>query len=436
MYQRFPPRTSRRGVLLVTGLATLALAASACRQPTAPDEEPARDEGWRSDLQFLDSLVRTMHPPVPADPGFAAFRRSIEALSTQVPSLTDEEVGAGVQKILVAVGDGHTTIIPDDVGPITFLALMVDFYWFDDGVYVASVRPGLGNLFAARVTAVGGVPIEDVMSRIMPFVPRDNTHSGRWLGAQLMQYTSVLRSAGVPAPDQGTELSLVLDGGGPTTAVVAAHDRAALPRLHSPGGVTAATPRYLRDNDHPFWLEPLPVDHTLYVNFNGVRDDPSESLASFAQRVDGLLRSGDFSSVIVDVRLNNGGDNTLLAPLLATLRAFDEASDTHRIFTIIGRATFSAGQNFVTRLEATTRVVFVGEATGGKPNHFGDESDIPLPYSGLHVSVASRLYEDGGPADERSAIEPDIPVPVDASDYFANRDPAFDAAMAAIRNGG
>ena len=80
-------------------------------------------------------------------------------------------------------------------------------------------------------------------------------------------------------------------------------------------------------------------------------------------------------------------------------------------------------------------MVFIGESTGGRPNHFGDQSVNPLPYSVLHVSVASRYYQDANLSDGRMAIEPHIAIPVLASDYFANRDPAFDAAIATIRGG-
>lgn len=425
-----------RHPLFVVLLAAALTGSAACREPTAGAQGPSRVEGWRSDLQFLDTLVPRMHPPTAADPGFAAFHAGIASLRTTVENASDEAIGAGIQKLLVGIGNGHTTVIPDDVGPLKFLALMVDFYWFDDGVYVVSVRPGLGQYVGARVTAIGGIPVEQVMTRIMPFVPRDNAHSGRWLGAQLMQYTSVLRAAGIPAADEGTLLTLEAAGGGTLTASIAAHDRAALARLHPPGGVTTATPRYLRDNTRAFWLDSLPADRTLYLNFNSVRDDAAETLAAFAARVDALLKSGAFRNVIVDVRLNNGGDNTLLAPLLSALDAFDAASSANRIFALIGRTTFSAAQNFVTRLEATTRVAFAGEGTGGKPNHIGDQSDTPLPYSGLRVSIASRVYEDAGPTDRREAIEPQLRVPILAADYFANRDPAFDAVLSAIRQSG
>ena len=93
----------------------------------------------------------------------------------------------------------------DEVKLLALQALMVDFYWFDDGVYIVSVRPGLGALQGARVTAIGGVPIEEFQARLAPFVPRDNDMSARWLGAQLMQYTALVRATGAtstrrPAP--------------------------------------------------------------------------------------------------------------------------------------------------------------------------------------------------------------------------------------------
>ena len=43
-----------------------------------------------------------------------------------------------------------------------------------------------------------------------------------------------------------------------------------------------------------------------------------------------------------------------------------------KFVVIIGRRTFSAAQNLATRLDLKTNAVFVGEATGSKPNHYGE----------------------------------------------------------------
>jgi hypothetical protein len=414
----------------------VALSIACSTNASGPAPAPDRVTGWRTDLRMLDSLVPALHPPTEADPGFAAFHASLATLSSRVSELSDGAVLAGIQKALVAIGDGHTTVIPNDYELFPFLALMVDFYWFDDGVYVVSVRPGLAPLFGGKVISIGGVPVAELMSRLAPLVPRDNAQSLRWLGAQLMQYDAVLRACGVEIGATGTSIEYLNTAGQTVTTLVGAHTRNALDRLHPPGGESEATPRYLRKRSTPYWIESLDADRTLYVNFNSVRDDPAESLSAFAARVGALLQQPSYTSVIVDVRLNNGGNNTLLAPLLDVLRAFDQARPANRLFVLTGRATFSAGQNFATRLEQSTRAVFVGEATGGRPNHIGDESAIPLPYSGITVSIASRRYDDAGPGDTRSTLTPSVVISVLAADYFGNRDPAFDAVMGVIRGQG
>ena len=59
------------------------------------------------------------------------------------------------------------------------------------------------------------------------------------------------------------------------------------------------------------------------------------------------------------------------------------------------------------------------------------ETDIPLAASGIVVSV-SDTYELGGrPDDQRLTIDPDMPVPLTADDYFTGRDPALAAILAA-----
>ncbi len=404
-----------------------------CSRDGAVDPDD-RVNGWRGDIEALRTAVLRVHPPAPSDPDFRGFEAAISALSAEVPALPDEAVVAGIQRALVALGDAHTSIVPDDVGSVRFNALMVDFYWFDDGVHIASVRPGLGGLLGARVTSIGGLAIDEFLTRMAPLVPRDNEMSARWFGAQLMQYPAVVRAAGGSATDSATTLGLVLASGTTSTVRVGSHARAAMQRLYPPGGEGVATPWYLRRRETAFWLDSLPADSVLYVSFQAVRDEAHETLAAFAARVRGLLLSGRFTSVLVEVRGNNGGNGFLLPPLIEAFEAFEDAASAHRIVVITGRGTFSAGQNFATRIEQRTHATFVGEPTGSRPNHIGDVSETQLPYSRLKVAVASVWHRDADIGDTRDWIAPDIVVPVLASDYFANRDPAFEAALAWIRS--
>ena len=50
-----------------------------------------------------------------------------------------------------------------------------------------------------------------------------------------------------------------------------------------------------------------------------------------------------------------------------------------KLFTIIGRQTFSAAMNCVNRMKLNTDTLFVGEPTGSSPNMYGDNAPVVLP---------------------------------------------------------
>ena len=110
-----------------------------------------------------------------------------------------------------------------------------------------------------------------------------------------------------------------------------------------------------------------------------MRNSDSESIAAFSERLRELLRRESATSLIVDVRHNNGGNNTLVRPLVRTLIEFDMRSPGHRIFVIAGRGTFSAAQNFINRVERWTNATFVGEPSSSSPNFVGEEHGFLLP---------------------------------------------------------
>lgn len=95
------------------------------------------------------------------------------------------------------------------------------------------------------------------------------------------------------------------------------------------------------------------------------------------------------------------------------------------------RITSSAAANFATEVEHSTDATFVGEAMGGGLNFWDDVIFISLPHLALpmRVGVSARYWQKSDPDDPRLTIEPDIPLPVRAADYFAAVDPALDAAL-------
>jgi hypothetical protein len=120
---------------------------------------------------------------------------------------------------------------------------------------------------------------------------------------------------------------------------------------------------------------------------------------------------------------------SLNRPLVHHLIRSDRVNQWGKLFVITGRCTFSAAMNLAVDLERHTRALFVGEHTGARPNHYGENVEIVLPHSGLRCTASALWWQYSQPGDDRPWIAPDIAAPLWSKDYAANRDPALDAAL-------
>ena len=188
-------------------------------------------------------------------------------------------------------------------------------------------------------------------------------------------------------------------------------------------------PLWLRDTAAIFRLEH--VGDLLYVQLNQVKDAPDETLAHFAARLHDEIAATRPARVALDLRLDRGGDGTLLVPLVRALIRSDSVDCKGRLFALIGPATFSAAQMCVDALERYTHVTFVGEPTGGKGNAYGDSRKITLPHSGITVRASIYDWQDWHPADTRDATAPEIAAPLTFEAYRNGVDPALEAVLRA-----
>lgn len=158
------------------------------------------------------------------------------------------------------------------------------------------------------------------------------------------------------------------------------------------------------------------------------------SLGAFARALADTLAAAGVGRLVVDVRGNGGGNNTLLVPLIRTLIAWEAGAPDRRLFLITDRGTFSAAQNFVNRTAFYTRPVVVGEPSSSRPNFVGEVTETRLPYSGTVVSISILLWQDRQPWDGRPWIHPDLPVPLTAADGRQPRPrPGGDRRAGAVR---
>jgi hypothetical protein len=289
--------------------------------------------------------------------------------------------------------------------------------------------------------------VEEAVARLGSITAADNGFQQRLRIPALMVMPEIM--AGVGIAEERDRLTIVVedDLGAQTSAVLTPvplpEDAGYLPdleydplRLGAPDGWPAMwvpgdeTPLYLRDPADPYWYTFLAGESTAYVQFNAVRDRAEgETVDAFMDRVlESAARSGA-ERLVLDLRLNGGGDNFRARPVWHRLVGHERWRRPGRLFVIIGRRTFSAAQNLATILDEHTPAVFVGEPTGGSPNHYGDARAFRLPNSRLRVSISTLYWQDGMPWDIRPWVPPDIAAELTADDLRRNRDPALESIL-------
>ena len=195
-------------------------------------------------------------------------------------------------------------------------------------------------------------------------------------------------------------------------------------------GSKRPAPISFKQNDVPFWFEYFPETSLVYFQFNAVHDKPEETLERFCGRLFAFINDKRVQHLIIDMRNNSGGNNTLTRPLIHGLIRNDLVNRLGHLFVLIGRTTFSAAMNCAVEIERNTNAVFVGEPTGSSPNFVGETTILALPCSGLRVSCSSLYWQSSTATDRRAWIAPSIYAEPSIAAFRDNRDPGLEAIFA------
>lgn len=373
------------------------------------------------DVRALAEGYERSHPSPYASVSRSRLRQATNALAARAPRLDRAQLVVGLMRLVALAGprNGHTAIYPYDQHPRPLRVYPIRVYAFPSGLHVVAA-PGREALVGARLTAIDGAPIDRVVEAVRPLVPRDNPATVLDLLPEYVLTEEVL--VGLGLTDGGEARLGFADGRSETFAPVAAPSFASvgsiLAPLRRPGGVQ---PIWLRFPERTQYLTTIARGTAVYL---GYRLTTGETY-TVSRRLLALASRPSVRSVIVDARLNHGGDNTTYGALLGAMR---QLSRTRSVSLLVGRATFSAAGNFAADVDALPRVRIVGEDTGGAPSQWGDSTTVELPFTGLIARIATIYQRYGDP--KAVTTRPSHPVQLTIEDFVAGRDPVLRRALA------
>jgi hypothetical protein len=363
------------------------------------------------------------------------FSKQVEAVRRQIDELSDEQMLLAIDPLLVVLGDGHSHRGNRGNVPAS-PRLPLQFYFFTDGLYVIDAAEPYRDLIGCRVERFGQVATADVEKRLESVVSRDNPMGIRSVGPLLLVDTARLASLGIIEAAGPVTLAVTDRDGQVRIAKVAPAEGFRLQQklFASKLSGAPAPPLYLARVDENLWFERLADSDALFVQFNQVVNQQGRQLADVAKSLRQRLAEHPPKALIVDLRHNGGGNTYFYAPLLKTILFYELLQPEGKVFVLIGRSTFSAAQNFTNDVDRLTDAIFVGEPTGSRPNFAGESTQVVLPYSGVGLSISTRIHAHAYATDRRIWIAPDVAAELSSAAYFANRDPALEAIRAIIGN--
>jgi hypothetical protein len=382
--------------------------------------------GVAADVERLLDALDGVHPNAYHGISREDFVAALDAYVADLPNLSPEESIVELMRVTALLSrdgrDGHQFALPQPghEGP----ALPIRVYEFEEGLVVTAAAPPNADLVGATITAVEAVPIDEVLSRIEPLVPRDGPDTVLAFRPIFLVRTEVLRGLGIVDGDGRVEVTYDHHGSEATATLEPMAFDAYVDWLGD------GTPHRLPAVDRLAYLaqpEPLTVrgldGGVLYIRYrNVVRPDVTAAQA--------LLDAGGIRRLVLDLRQNPGGDNTQYGPLLTFVREF-AADHPGQLRVLIDRVTFSAASNLATEIERWTDAVFIGEPMAGGLNFWDDVTQVrmdalPVP---MQIGVSTRYWEFAEADDPRLTIKPDVLVPASSDDFLAGRDPVLAAAV-------
>jgi hypothetical protein len=410
--------------------------AVACCAGVLSAQTPRRADaaGWRADLRLLARELPKRHPAPFANVTAAQWGSAVIRLDRRLATLTQSQRLVALLRLVALIGDAHTNVEPDSALGLRYYPL--ELYAFEDGLFVRRADSAHADLVGAKVLRIGRSGADEAMTGVGSIIPHENDW---WLRAWAPFWLMIPEIVdGLGLARDAEHLTLVVERKGRVDTVVVS-PAGRLQRGQGPipidmsGWVSlrqSAPPAWEQHPDRLFWWTMLPDQHTLYVAMRGVVPGPQSS-TNRAQwdEVFAQADSVPMARLVIDIRENLGGNGALNRYPIQQILRRPSLDRPDRLFVIIGRRTFSAGQQFANLLEAWTQATLVGEPSGQRPSQYGDHRPLLLPASHITVNISTVFHQAPNEFDGRRFVPPAIYAPLTAVEYRDGVDPALGAIL-------
>lgn len=395
---------------------------------TRPGGAQISTSDWGADLDVLAERLLAEHPNFYTKHSVEDFEDALESLTGKLDELDDEQIVMAISRVVALGGDSHTNVNAGAIGR-RMRRLPMQLVVLSDGVFINAATQSQQRLIGRRVVSINGVAINEVLDRLGELFAYEN------------ESKRILTAAGYAVLLPALRSTYVIDDHHADTLPVTVEHEGERETLKLPCAPQA------RNQDWVSFIQLLPqpwplayrkqrgyyasdfvAEHkAMYVAYNSCREAPDLPMKDFVEFIMSKSEELDAQRIIIDMRFNGGGNETVIWPLWEALEQSDRFGDKGDVIGLISRQTFSSAMSNSHQLRNRCGAVLMGEPTGGKPNHFGELSSFTLPNSGITMYHSTKWFQkvEGDP----DAVHPDVLVPWISADLFGGHDATLEAAL-------
>jgi hypothetical protein len=176
--------------LFICSALLIASAATPCLngQATTP-------AGRQQDLDYVANVLTAKYPNFFAYMEKGSWSAAVSALQARIKTTTDAEFYTGLGQLLALPKQFNLYLNFD--APFNYGSIALNPVWLDDGLFVGSGPPEYSQAIGARIIAVNGVPIEQVIQLIGSTFAYPNEQALHELAAQSLTSLFLLQGLDV-----------------------------------------------------------------------------------------------------------------------------------------------------------------------------------------------------------------------------------------------
>jgi len=375
---------------------------------------------WQDDLQYFAKKLLSKHKNPFHAISEDEFTSQLSLVEERFSDLDNLQRYGEILKLTALLQDGHSRV----ENSFPMYRFPFELKEFKEGFFIVSADREYTSLLGNQILMIGNRPIKDILPLLKPYISASNKVELRNKQVHVLSNMDFLYLADIVETPKQAAITFLTEDETLITRLIPSslnYDSDEVSLLEKEEGKDSS---FIDGLSIPYKLDYLEDLDTVIFQYNQCREMESHPMEEVVEQIRKWEGERNPRFFIIDLRYNGGGDSRVLKPLIDYLEEESSLNRRGRLFTAIGRKTYSSAILNAVELDQRTQSIYIGEPTGGKPNHYGEVKSFLLPNTGLRIFYSSKYFH----MVDRSMdyLEPQIPLEYPIEDYRNGIDPLLE----------